>query len=243
MRVREHPGGNVPHPITFEVDGIEAKERVTFEVVRGYNLGFTIRDAAKMQAHLDEVAREGVPRPSTEVPPIIFPISTWAWTTSSQCLVQTSFTSGEVEIFMVDTDEELYVGVASDHTDRKLEAVDIPWSKQVAPNVVAPTIWRWSDVSDHWDECTLDSWVREDGVHTHYQHASVSEFWTPVEMVNSVKGRVPDERPRLFVSGTVVSLDEQLIYGEEWELALTDPVLRREIRHTYQVFVLDREIS
>ncbi len=233
----------MPHPITFEVDGVEKKERITLDVVRGYNLGFTIRDAAKMQAHLDEVAREGVPRPSTDTPPIIFPISTWAWTTSSECPVQTSYTSGEVEIFMVDTDAGLFVGVGSDHTDRKLEATDIPWSKQVTPNVVAPTIWRWEEVADHWDECMLDSWVTKDGKRTHYQHASVSEFWTPVEMVDGVKGRVPAERPRLFVSGTVVSLDEQLIYGDTWELALTDPVLDRAIQHTYEVVVLDREIS
>ena len=46
-----------------------------FDVVRSYNLGFTIRDAEKMQRHLEEVYAHGVPELTIERPPIIFPIS------------------------------------------------------------------------------------------------------------------------------------------------------------------------
>lgn len=231
------------HIMEFTVDGIGEQRRIGLDIKRGYNLGFTIRDAAKMQAHLDEVANEGVPPPSTDTPPIIFPISPWAWLTSAECLVQTTHTSGEVEIFLADTEDGLLIGVGSDQTDRKLEAIDIPWSKQVAPNIVAPTLWRWDDVADHWDDCLLDSWVTKDGDRQHYQHACVSEFWTPPEMVARVEGRVPGARPRLFVSGTVVSLSHQLVYGDRWEISLDDPVMGRQIRHTYDVVVLADEVS
>jgi hypothetical protein len=44
------------------------------------------------------------------------------------------------------------------------------------------------------DECSLDSWVTLDGERTHYQSASVSELWTPPEMVAGVQGRVPPRR-------------------------------------------------
>lgn len=227
----------------FEIDRLTGREALTVAIARGYNLGFTIRDAAKMQAHLAEVAKEGVTPPVCDNPPIIFPISPWAWLTSDQCEVQTEFSSGEVEIFMLDTGQELFVGVGSDHTDRKLEGTDIPWSKQVTPNIIAPTLWAWSDVQAHWDECTLDSWVTVDGERTHYQSASVGEFWSPPEMVAGVEGRVSTLTPRVFVSGTVVSLGHQLIYGDTWELALQDPVLNRTIRHTYAVTVLGSEIT
>lgn len=231
------------HRMNFTVDRLSGSELLEVEVSRGYNLGFTIRDAAKMQAHLDEVAKEGVTPPVCETPPIIFPISNWAWLTGEDCDIQTEHTSGEIEIFMLDTADELLVGVASDHTDRKLEGTDIPWSKQVAPNIVAPTLWAWSDVADHWDECRLDSWVTDKGVRTHYQSAGVAEFWSPPDMVAGVAGRVTDALPRVFVSGTVVSLGHKLIYGELWELRLHDPVLDRSIEHTYRVTVLANEIS
>lgn len=231
------------HRMNFTIERLSGAEPLTVDVVRAYNLGFTIRDAVKMQAHLDEVAKEGVTPPSCETPPLIFPISPWAWLTDTECLIQTPHTSGEVEIFMIDTGRELLVGVGSDHTDRKLEGADIPWSKQVAPNIVAPVVWAWGDVVEHWDECTLDSFVTKDGVRSHYQHASVAEFWRPPEMVAGVEGRVPDLAPRLFVSGTVVSLDHRLIYGDRWELFLTDPVLGRRISHTYDVVVLEEEIT
>jgi len=128
-------------------------------------------------------------------------------------------------------------------TDRKPEGTDIPRSKQVAPNIVAPSVSAWTDVAEHWDECSLDSWVTLDGERTHYQSASVSEFWTPPEMVAGVQGRVPDDTPRLFVSGTVVSLGHSLIYGDTWELALHDPVLNRTISHTYNVVVLGSGVT
>ncbi|MDH3194479.1 MAG: DUF2848 domain-containing protein [Acidimicrobiia bacterium] len=58
-------------------------------------------------------------------------------------------------------------------TDRKLEGTDIPWSKQVAPNIVAPSVSAWTHVAEHWDECSLDSWVTLDGERAHCQSASV----------------------------------------------------------------------
>jgi len=62
-------------------------------------------------------------------------------------------------------------------------------------------------------------------------------------MVAGVQGRVPDDTPRLFVSGTVVSLGHSLIYGDTWELALHDPVLNRTISHTYNVVVLGSGVT
>ena len=227
--------------IVEHADG--SREQRRFNLERGFNLGFTIRDEARMQAHLDEVVKEGVPRPSVDVPPIIFPISTWAWLTETSCPVQTTRTSGEVEIFMIDTEDELLVGVGSDHTDRDLERQNIPWSKQVAPNIVAPAVWRWSEIEAHWDECTLESFVWNQGERIPYQRASVAEFWTPREMVDSLEGRIPAARPRVLLSGTVVTLGHQLIYGDRWELRLYDPILKRAIEHSYSVTVLSEEID
>jgi 4-hydroxyphenylacetate 3-monooxygenase len=226
---------------------VQSKETIAplqFPAKRVYNLGFTIRDAAKMKAHLDEVAKEGVPPPHTDNPPIIFPISSWATVTSDEITVQYDKTSGEIEIVTLVLDDEMYVGVGSDHTDRALEAANIPWSKQVTPNVLAPTVWRWNDVADHWDAVQMESYVTENGTTKLYQKVGVAEFWTPLEMRDSLKGRVipVTDGGMILFSGTVVSVDHQLNYGREWTLRMIDAVLGRQIEHTYRVVVLNDEI-
>lgn len=226
------------------VDGKTGRTSLPFPVRRVYNLGFTIRDAAKMQAHLDEVAKEGVPPPRTDNPPIIFPISSWATITDDEVPVQYEKTSGEIEIVTLVLGDDVYVGVGSDHTDRALEAVDIPWSKQVTPNVLAPVVWRWQDVAEHWDSVLMESFVREHGTRKLFQKAGVAEFWTPIEMRDSLKGRIVPvtEGGMVLFSGTVVSVDHQLSYGREWTIRMMDPVLNRTIEHTYNVIVLKEEV-
>jgi 4-hydroxyphenylacetate 3-monooxygenase len=219
-------------------------KKVEFPIERVYNLGFTIRDQEKMQAHLDEVAKEGVPPPSTDTPPIIFPISPWATITDTVVPVQYGKTSGEIEIVTLSRGDETYVGVGSDHTDRELEAINIPWSKQVAPNVMSPIVWSWEEVEPHWDQVQLESYVSEDGTRHLYQKASVAEFWTPIEMRDSLDGRIKPVKEGFLVlfSGTVVSMDGRLSYSREWTISMIDPVLERRIDHMYKVIVLSEEV-
>jgi hypothetical protein len=234
----------LPIPVDLEVQTSTGVEKLHLEIARTYCLGFTIKDTAKMDSHMDEVEKIGVRRPHTDQPPMIFPMATWSTVFGSEAEVQYRRTNGEVEIVTIDNNGELLVTVGSDHTDRKLEQVSIPWSKQVAPNVVAPVVWRWEDVKDHWDQVTMECWVVHEGKKIRYQHANVAEFWSPQEMRDGIRGRVcEDKGPILFLSGTVVTDDGKFKYGTEWTLSLDDPVLNRRIEHTYHVVVLADEVS
>ena len=196
-----------------------------------------------MQQHLDEIVEAGIPQPHVEKPPAIFPISHWAITTDSDITVQRERTSGEVEIVILKQHDDIFVGVGSDHTDRELEATDIIWSKQVCPNVVAPTVWPLADVEDHWDNIIIESVVEENGERTLYQRASVADFWTPREMLASLTGRVkPVEGGLVVFSGTVVSEQKALAYATTWTIRMIDPVLNRAIEHEYYVTVLANEL-
>jgi hypothetical protein len=229
---------------TFTVHDSAGQHELVIDLVRAYNLGFTIRDEEKMRRHLEECHRVGVPIPVVTRPPLVMPISTWAWVTDDVISVQRERTSGEVEIAtVVDADGTIYVGVGSDHTDRALECIDIPWSKQVAPNVIAPTLWPWDEVAGHWDDVLMESWVVDGGQRVKYQEASVAEFWTPAEMLQGVRESVVEPGGAIaFLSGTVVSIEETLRFAEEWTLRLIDPVLDRTIEHTYRVEVLAGEV-
>lgn len=222
-----------------ELDG-RITER-TLEVVRSYNLGSATRDASDAVHHQAEVAKSGV-RIAFDVPaPRIYPIATWAITSGVEVGVQGRRTSGEVEIVIfVDSDGELLIGVASDHTDRDLERASIVWSKQACPNVLAPVLWRWSDVRDHWDRCEL--WSDLDG--DPYQRCGVAIFRDPEELVALVRERaeVPATGFMIFC-GTYVSITGELAFGDSWSFGLVDPVLGRRIDHSYALLHLLDEVT
>jgi Protein of unknown function (DUF2848) len=55
--------------------------------------------------------------------------------------------SGEAECVIYFFDGDLFVGVGSDHTDRKAEAVGVSLSKQMCAKPVSREIWRLEDVA------------------------------------------------------------------------------------------------
>ncbi len=210
----------------------------SIRVDRLYNLGSATRSADFARLHQEEVAKEGVSI-SFDIPaPRIYPLSPWVLTTESDIVVQGRKTSGEVEIVLVVSDE-LLVGVGSDHTDRDLERLSIPWSKQVCPNIVAPELWRWTDVEDHWDECVLSSYVDGDL----YQRVPVQEFLRPVDILQILRERArPPIRDFVVFCGTSVSVSGRIRFGQTWRIGLSDPVLGRTIDHEYEVVSVFEDI-
>jgi len=213
-------------------DGAEVER--TFTVDRLLNLGSATRDPDTAAGHQREVAEAGV-RIAFDVPaPRIYPIGSWALTTQERIGVHGPRTSGEAEIVLL-ADDELYIGVGSDHTDRDLERHSILWSKQACPNLLGRRVWRWRDVRDHWDECVLSSEV--DG--KPYQETPVASFLPPAEILDIVADRAAATAPGLVVfCGTIVSLTGQLGFGDDWSCRLADPVLGRELTVSYRVVQL-----
>lgn len=223
--------------IQIEPLGAEPKPS-RIRVSRLYNLGSATRDPAAARLHQEEVADVGV-EISFDVPaPRIYPTTPAALTSDTEIAVHGTNTSGEVEIVLIVADE-LLIGVGSDHTDRDLERTSIAWSKQVAPNVLAPHLWRWADVRDHWSQCRLRSEV--DG--QLYQDVGVDVFLDPDEVLRILRERatVP-ERDFVVFCGTYVSVTGRIQVGRTWRVQLEDPHLHRAIEHTYIVDNLFDEI-
>lgn len=218
----------------------DSAESRSFPVARLYNLGSATREPAVAAEHQHEVARAGIQIAYHVPAPRIYPIDTFAITTGHRIGVQGPRTSGEVEIVLVMADR-LYVGVGSDHTERDLERTSIVWSKQACPNVLAPTLWVFDEIADHWDDCVIRSSV--DG-HP-YQDVSVSAFLSPHDVLRILRERVPTLPGRDFVvfCGTIVALRKELGFGENWEFEMHDPVLGRHIRHAYKVEQLFDDIA
>jgi hypothetical protein len=203
-----------------------------FPVKRMYNLGSATRNPETAVAHQEEVAKSGI-HIAFDVPaPRIYPIALHALTQSEEVFVQTDRTSGEVEI-VVHVADRIYVGVGSDHTDRALETVSIPGSKQACANHLAGKLWPWDEIRDTWDACILRSWV--DG--RLYQEVGVDAFISPEDMIATIRERVsgvPDRDFTIF-GGTIVSVDKELGFGRQWRYQLEDPGAGRAIEAEYRV--------
>ncbi|MDQ6524027.1 DUF2848 family protein [Nocardioides sp. LHD-245] len=229
-------------PFSFDAEVLSTDGTATprrFPVDRMYNMGSATRDAQVAVHHQKEVADAGV-KIAFDIPaPRIYPITPQALTTGSSIEVHGTRTSGEVEIVLVVTGDEVLVGVGSDHTDRDLERVSIVYSKQTCPNILAPRLWRLSEIADHWDQCILESWV--DG--RLYQQTPTGTFLSPEDLLRVLRERAnPPEADFVLYAGTIVALDGRLDYGQEWSFRLYDPVLDREITHTYRLEQLMAEM-
>jgi hypothetical protein len=83
-------------------------------------------------------------------------------------------TSGEAEPLVLRAEGQLWLGLASDHTDRALEAISVAASKQVCPKPCAAALWPWDGVADHLDRIEIRAWIEENGDWTLYQEGTLA---------------------------------------------------------------------
>src|SRR5215471_13112041 len=119
--------------------------------------GWTGRDEAALRHHIEELAAIGVPRPSSV--PVFYRISVSNLTQADSIEVLGSDTSGEAEPVLVSLPDGLWVGLGSDHTDRKAETSGIALSKQLCAKIVGRMLWRVDEIAEHWDRLMLRSFA------------------------------------------------------------------------------------
>ena len=167
-------------------------------------VGYTGADEAAVQHHIDELAAEGV-APPPQVP-MYWAMPPSSLSQESAIEVPSRGTSGEVELALVVTGDEVLLTAASDHTCREAEAIDIRLSKLICPTPLASQAWRWNDVADRWADLELAATIDVDGKSQPYQSATAGGNRPPFELME----RIPwtDSRPGSYVvlCGTVPAI-------------------------------------
>src|ERR1700753_2930181 len=148
--------------------------------------GWAGRDAAAIEHHIEELAALGIPRPSTT--PLYYRVSTQTLTQTDRLSVLGADSSGEVEPVAVAMADGLWIGIGSDHTDRKAEASGIALSKQLCGKPVGVQLWSSADVEGHWDELVIRSWATIDGERVLHQDSSISALRTPRDLIRRHTG-------------------------------------------------------
>jgi hypothetical protein len=195
--------------------------------------GWTGRDEASLRHHIEELAAIGVPRPSSV--PVFYRNAVNNVMQTERLEVLGPDTSGEVEPVIVALNDGLWVGLGSDHTDRKAETMGIALSKQLCGKVMGPALWRCADVSGHWDQIIIRSYAVIGGQRTLYQEGLLAAMRHPDDLIARYgKALAPDT---IMFCGTL-GAKGGIRPASRFEMELDDPVLQRRMTHAYDVIDL-----
>jgi hypothetical protein len=194
--------------------------------------GWTGRDRDALEAHIRELEGLGIARPKST--PIFYRVAASLLTIAERIEVIGGDSSGEVECIVYALGDGLWLGLGSDHTDRKAEAIGVTLSKQMCGKPVSGLLWRMSDVAPHWEKLVLHSYVTRAGKRRLYQEGPVTTMRPPEELIRLYTGGGELPTGTAMFCGTL-AVHGGIEGGELFEMELDDPVLGRRLTHAYRV--------
>ncbi|TCT07756.1 DUF2848 domain-containing protein [Aquabacter spiritensis] len=220
--------------------------KLSFDVAGGAPLAVTLtdlvvagwagRDMAAIEHHIEELFAIGVPRPSAV--PLYYRAAENLMTQGDRIQVIGGETSGEVETFVFSAGGDMYVSLASDHTDRRLETQSVALSKQICAKPIATTAWKFSEVADHWDALIIRAFIEENGARVLYQEGPLAALRPPSELIAGFTGGAAALPEGVgMICGTVSAIGG-IRPAAAFSMELEDPVMGRILRHSYAVDVL-----
>lgn len=226
------------HTLRFEAAG---RGPVLVELRHGIIAGWTARNAKAVEHHIAELKEIGVPPPSTV--PLYYRVSASLLSTGQTIETVGNTSSGEAEPVLVDDGERLYVGLGSDHTDRKLETHSVALSKQICAKPVAPTLWAFDEVEGHLDDILIRSFIRdtEGEAWTAYQEGRLASIRPLVELIAGSPAARSEKRLQpgtAMMCGTFAVLSGGVRPARFFRMEMIDERLGRSIEHSYEMKLL-----
>ncbi|MFC0268681.1 DUF2848 family protein [Kushneria aurantia] len=214
-------------------------QEVAIDIARLAIAGWAGRDSEAVQHHIEELAAIGVAPPSQT--PLFYRCSVGLLTQDEHTQVFGRQGSGEIEICLIsDETSRLWLTVASDYTDRELEAWSVAHSKQLCVKPLGREIWALDEVIEHWDSLILESRI-DDGVV--YQHGQLSALLDVDTLISKLPGELVDESGQHLRPGTALfcgtlPVSGAIRFSERFDMTLTDPIRQRHLTHGYRLHIL-----
>src|ERR1700727_356281 len=221
--------------LPFTIDPQGTTTPLTLAIDQAVIAGWTGRDPVARDKHIAELEAIGIARPVTT--PIYYRVSARRITTADSIEVSGNDSSGEVEFVLIGWQGRIFVGLGSDHTDRKVETYSVTVSKQMCDKVMAPVLWELEEVAGHWDQMILRSYAWIDGARVLYQEGKLDEMLHVEELIDRGFGgkKFPDG---CAMFGGTFAAKGGIRPADRFEFELEDPVLKRSIKHAYDVMEL-----
>ena len=223
------------YDLTFTVMDSGVATPLTLSIDQAVIAGWTGRDPVARDKHIAELEAIGIARPATT--PIYYRCSARRLTTADVIEVCGDNSSGEVEFVLIGWQGRVFVGLGSDHTDRKVESYSVTVSKQMCDKPMATELWELDDVIGHWDQLILRAWAWFDGQRTLYQEGTLDAMLPVKKLIELGFGKsgLPDG---CAMFGGTFAAKGGIRPSVRFEFELEDPVLNRKISHAYDVIVL-----
>ena len=221
--------------LAFTIDAQDTTTPLTLPINQAVIAGWTGRDPVARDKHIAELEAIGIARPATT--PIYYRVSARRLTMEDSIEVCGEHSSGEVEFVLIGWQGRIFVGTGSDHTDRKVETYSVTVSKQMCDKPIAPVLWELEEVADHWDRMILRSHAWIDGARVLYQEGTLDSMLPVKELIRGCFGTagLPDG---CAMFGGTFAAKGGIRPASRFEFELEDPVLKRTIRHGYDVITL-----
>jgi Protein of unknown function (DUF2848) len=223
------------YDLTFTIDAQGTTTPLTLAIDQAVVAGWTGRDPVARDKHIAELEAIGIARPAST--PIYYRVSARRLTTEDVIEVSGDDSSGEVEFVLIGWQGRVFVGLGSDHTDRKVETYSVTVSKQMCDKPIAPVLWELEEVIDHWDRMILRAYAWIKGKRELYQEGTLDAMLPVSELIarGFDGGKFPDG---CAMFGGTFAAKGGIRPADRFEYELEDPVLKRTIRHAYDVIVL-----
>ncbi|MGX9431488.1 DUF2848 domain-containing protein [Bradyrhizobium sp. LeoA1S1] len=223
------------YDLTFTIDDKGVATPLTLAIDQAVIAGWTGRDPVARDKHIAELEALGIARLATT--PIYYRCSARRLTTEDTIEVCGEESSGEVEFVLIGWQGRVFVGCGSDHTDRKVESYSVTVSKQMCDKPIASELWELEDVIDHWDQMILRSHAWIDGNRVLYQEGTLDGMLPVKDLIASgFDGKGLPDGCAMF--GGTFAAKGGIRPASRFEFELEDPVLKRTIRHAYDVVTL-----
>jgi hypothetical protein len=221
--------------LSFTVDAQDTTTPLTLAIDQAVIAGWTGRDPVARDKHIAELEAIGIARPAST--PIYYRVAACRLTTADSIEVSGGDSSGEVEFVLIGWQGRIFVGVGSDHTDRKVEAYSVTVSKQMCDKPIASVLWELEDVIGHWDRMILRSFAWIDGARVLYQEGTLDGMLPVADLIQRGFGgkTLPDG---CAIFGGTFAAKGGIRPASRFEFELEDPVLKRVIKHGYDVVTL-----
>jgi hypothetical protein len=221
--------------LAFTIDALDATTPLTLPIDQAVIAGWTGRDPVARDKHIAELEAIGIARPAST--PIFYRVSARRITTEDSIEVSGGDSSGEVEFVLIGWQGRIFVGLGSDHTDRKVETYSVTVSKQMCDKVMAPVLWELEDVAGHWDRMVLRAHAWIDGARVLYQEGTLDSMLPVADLIRLGFGDAGFPDGCAMFGGTFAAKGG-IRPASRFEFELEDPVLKRSIRHAYDVIAL-----
>jgi len=195
---------------------------LTLPIDQAVIAGWTGRDPVARDKHIAELEVIGIARPAST--PIYYRVSARRLTL-------------EDVFVLIGWQGRTFVGLGSDHTDRKVESYSVTVSKQMCDKPMASTLWELEHVIDHWDKMILRSYAVIEGKRELYQEGTLDAILPVDELIRRgfEGGKLPDGSAMF---GGTFAAKGGIRPADRFEYELEDPVLKRTIRHAYDVIAM-----